>query len=417
MNKNTDYTLGKTAIFLFVFFLLAQSGFAQNQLSIYGYFSTRYEKQFETRSSSGVVFEAPPSEWTYPFFNLMIQDQINDNVKVFINFNGAKASNLDVRNFWGEYSFSNYLNIRLGKIYRKFGLYNEILDAVPTYYGIEPPELFDADHLMISRTTTVMVFGHLDISDSKLNYSLTTDNGEGGSVKGVIPVGMDLNYKFGDGNFTVGTSAYTSGGNAVPDIDLGKGSPKSGVLPWMDVDKFTVFGGYFEMNFSNLLIQAEYWQSDHNAVRNPESMITLVQNAGLTDNNLERFFGDEDADPNELTTSDVITKADFSIKTWYIKAGYSIFSSFGEIAPYVQLDWYSNPETIENKTYGGDEEAGSADDGVFTKSTVGVVFRPIPELAIKLDQSFHFYQGNDLADDQDIYYPEVRLDVSYIFGN
>jgi hypothetical protein len=36
------------------------------------------------------------------------------------------------------------LNLRPGKIYRQFGLCDEILDAVPAYYGIEPPELFDA---------------------------------------------------------------------------------------------------------------------------------------------------------------------------------------------------------------------------------------------------------------------------------
>jgi len=52
--------------------------------------------------------------------------------------------------------------------------------------------------------------------------------------------------------------------------------------------------------------------------------------------------------------------------------------------------WYSNPETIAKKKYGGDNEAGAADDGVFYKSTVGLVYRPAPEVAIKFDQSFHF---------------------------
>jgi hypothetical protein len=413
MNKITYYTLGKIATFLFVFFLLAQSGFAQNQLSIYGYFSTRYEKQFETKNSIGVIDEASPSEWTYPFFNLMLQHQVNDNIKVFVNLNGADASNLDVRNFWGDYSFADYLSVRLGKIYRKFGLYNEILDAVPTYYGIEPPELFDGDHLLISRTTALMIHGDLPLSNDKFKYSVATDNGEGGSLKNVVPLQADLNFTFGDGNYTVGTSAYTSGGNAVPDKSVGEGSPKSGVLPWMDVDKFSIIGGYVQLQISNLLFQSEYWLSKHKATRNPSSVIELVQSAGLNSTQLSRFLIDPTIDPTELTDADVKTTADYDISTWYVKAGYSFFTSFGEIAPYLQWDYYSNPETIAKKSYGGDNEAGAADDGVFNKSTVGVVYRPVSELAIKLDQSFHFYK----VDNQDVNYPEVRLDVSYIFGN
>jgi hypothetical protein len=398
---------------LYLFLLLSVSTMAQDRLSIYGYFSTRFEKQFETKSSSETIAEASPSEWTYPFFNIMLLHQLNDNFRAFINLNGSNASNLDIRNFWGEYSFSNSFKIRLGKIYRKFGLYNEILDAVPTYYGIEPPELFDGDHLMISRTTTLMVFGSLSLSSGSFNYSLTTDNGEGGSVKNTFPLGVDLNYKFDGGNYTIGTSAYISGGNAVPDVDLGSGSPKSGVLPWMTVDHFNVLGGYVELNFSNFLFQAEYWLSEHSAERNPGSILILVQNAGLNPYQLSRFLNSPAKDINSLTNSDVIKFINYTIKTWYFRAGYSFNTGLGEIAPYLQWDWYSNPETIDNKTYGGDAEAGAADDGVFNKSTVGIVFRPIPEVAVKFDQSFHFYRSND----QNVYYPEVRFDVSYIFGN
>jgi len=407
---------GKALFLLLIFFFSSSFINAQNDVSIYGYFSTRLEKQFETMTSSGKFADATPLEWSYPFFSLMLQHELNDNFKVYVNLNGSKAENLDLRNFWGEYSFNNYLTVRLGKVYRKFGLYNEILDAVPTYYGIEPPELFDTDHLMISRTTTLMAYGKLDIGDGNFNYSATTDNGEGGALKNSVPVGLDFNYKFGSGNYTIGTTAYTSGGNAVSDVAVGEGSPKCGVLPWMSADHFSVLGGYLELNFNNFLFQAEYWQSEHNAQRDPASVVVLVQNAGLTDNQLERFLIDPDIDPSSVTESDVIVPAKFKIKTWYFRTGYSFNTGIGEIAPYIQWDWYSNPETIEDKTYGGDEEAGSADDGVFNKSTIGVVYRPITEVAVKLDQSFHFYKGNDRADDQKLYYPEIRFDVSYIFG-
>lgn len=385
---------------------------AQNGLNTYGYFSTRLEKQYETVGTSGTIEEASPFEWTSPFFNIMIQDQLSENIKVFINLNGSNAGTLDVRNYWGEYSVNNMLNFRIGKIYRKFGLYNEILDAVPTYYGIEPPELFDGDHLMISRTTTVMVYGSFDLSDGTLSYSLTTDNGEGGSVDNAIPFGFDLNYKFHGGDYKIGTSGYVSGGTAVPDLAVGNGSPKSGILPWMAADHFNVFGGYAEMTFGNLLVQSEYWRAGHKASRDPASVVTLVQKAGLNKSQRARFLNDPTKNQSSVTVADVVVSTDYVIQTWYVRAGYSFDTNIGEIAPYLQWDWYSNPETIAKKKYGGDNEAGVADDGVFDKSTIGLVYRPVPEVAVKFDQSFHFYK----LDGQNVRYPEIRIDISYIFG-
>ncbi len=413
MTKNLFSVFVNVVFVSIVLSFFAPITIAQNNLNITGYFSTRYEKQFETKMSSKVIEEASPAEWTSPYFNMMFQHHLNDQFRAFINLNGSGAGNIDIRNYWAEYSSSNYLQIRLGKIYRKFGLYNEILDAVPTYYGIEAPELFDADHLMISRTTTLMINGNLYLSNGSLNYSFSTDNGEGGSVKNTFPLGFDLNYVFSGGDITVGTSGYLSGGNALPDISVGDGSPKSGVLPWMSKDDFNVLGGYIEIKQGNLLLQSEYWQSGHKALRDPSSVLILVNNAGLNESQLSRFLIDPSKNVSQLSEADVIQKVDFNIKTWYVRAGYSFYTHIGEVGPYLQWDWYSNPETIQKKTYGGDNEAGAADDGVFNKSTVGILYRPVPEVAVKLDQSFHFYKMNGNS----VYYPEVRFDVSYIFGN
>ena len=41
-----------------------------------------------------------------------------------------------------------------------------------------------------------------------------------------------------------------------------------------------------------------------------------------------------------------------------------------ECVPYLQWDWYS-------KTFGGDNEAGVADDGEFNKAALGIVYRPV----------------------------------------
>lgn len=385
---------------------------AQDPVLVYGYFSTRYEKSFAVPEWNGTSIEKrdSPAEFSYPFVNVMLQQQIGEQFRAFVNLNGSNASTIDIRNIWGEYSPSQYIQARVGKIYRKFGLYNEILDAVPTYYGIEPPEMFDGDHLLISRTTTLMLFGSAPLGVGALHYSVSTDNGEGSDIsEKTFPLGFDLHYQFNGRDYTIGVSGYTSGGATNSDIALGEGSPKSGVLPWMAADSFSVFAGYVEAKIENLTLQFEYAQADHKAKRDPEAVLTLLGKAGLNTRQRERLLKNP-AEGDSL--ANINTVGDHVIKTWYVRAGYSIETSIGEIAPYVQWDWYSNPETIAKKKYGGDNEAGVADDGVFSKATIGIVLRPIPQVALKLDGSSHIYKFHG----EDTSYPEGRLDVSYTFG-
>lgn len=401
-------------LILLVGFFATDLARSQSPIQIYGYFATRFEKTFlEPYVENGnVKKEDAVGEFSWPYFNIMMQQNLSDQFKVYINLNGSGAENLGVRNFWGEYSNGQHLNVRFGKIYRKFGLYNEILDAVPTYYGIEPPELFDNDHLMLSRETIFMLYGGVDLGPGTLNYSFSTDNGEGGPFESVWPIGFDFNYALGN-DFKIGTSGFVSGKNALSDVSMGDGSPKNGVLPWMSNDDFSVMGGYVQAQlFDKLTLQAEFWTSSHKATRDPASVLMLIQNTNINKAQRERFLKSPSVIDEFLTEDDINTVGDYDISTWYFRAGYSFETSIGEIAPYLQWDYYSNPETIAKKTYGGDNEAGVADDGIFNKSTIGIVYRPIYQIAIKLDQSYHFYRLNG----ENVNYPEIRFDVSYTFG-
>jgi hypothetical protein len=339
----------------------------------------------------------------------MLQNRISDEFKAFLNLNGSGAGTLDVRNMWAEYAPTPRLNLRVGKIYRHFGLYNEILDAVPTYFGIEPPELFDADHLILSRTTNFMVLGELPLGNGQVRYSLNTDQGEGEPVLGTLPVGGDLRLSFADDRYTVGTSFYTSNGNTTPDLTVGQGSPKSGVLPWMELDSFRVYGGYAQLRTSSVTLQAEYWRSPHDARRSPSRVVQMVRAARPNAAQLARFLVNPAAPVSE---ANVAREADYAVETWYARAGYSRPTRIGQLEPYLQWDWYRNPETIASKSNGGDNEAGVADDGRFNKGTIGIVFRPVPEVAVKLDGSSHRY----LFHGSRVHYEEVRFDVSIVFG-
>ena len=383
----------------------------QRKLDIYGYFATRWEKTFEepTLQNNQIVKEKSAATWGYPSLNLMMQGQVTNDFKVFLNFSGGGADNLKVQNYWGEYSASREANIRVGKIYRKFGLYNEILDAVPTYYGIEPPELFDADHLIVSRTTTLMFHGSTDAGKGIVNYSVSNDSGEGESQMGAFPTGWDLNYKTNTGAVTIGTSGYASFGPAVSDVAVGDGSPKSGVLPWMKEDDFRIVGLYSEFNKHNLTLQFEYWNAKHTALRDPANTVAMILGANPNAQQRARFLIDPTA---PVTTANINTKGDYDVNTAYVRAGYSIESKIGEWGPYFQWDYYSNPETIAKKKYGGDNEAGVSDNGKFVKWTGGLVYRPVPEVAVKFDSSVHRY----IMGGQHVSYSEVRLDISYVFG-
>jgi len=121
---------------------------------------------------------------------------------------------------------------------------------------------------------------------------------------------------------------------------------------------------------------------------------------------LDRFFvgGDPQAG--------MLTDADYAIDTAYFRGGYEIpIGNLASITPYVQFDWYENPETVNNKDLGGDNEAGLTDNGEFEKYTVGAVLRPVPPVALKIDGSGHRQDFNGKSE----FYPEVRFSLSYLW--
>jgi len=289
-------------------------------------------------------------------------------------------------------------------------LYNEILDAVPTYIGIEPPELFDKDHLILSRETLVMVHGMMPLGDGDIRYSFSVDNGEGGPTgEDNIPIGFDLRYEWNLSSYLVGLSGYSSNGDTTSDVKVGEGSPRTGVLPWMAADDFTVIGGYGQFELDTWTLQGAYWLSSHDAVRDHEAVAIVVDEANINSFQRARFLINPDA---AASFDNINTNGDYDVKTWYVRVGKSYHTDYGEFVPYAQWDSYDNPETIKSKTYGGDNEAGLADDGKFTKSTLGIIYRPMPQVAVKFDTSTHFQEFNGKSESSS----EIRLDVSYIFG-
>jgi hypothetical protein len=387
---------------------------------IYGYINANLQKTFDypVRAGDGSTEKVTdPAEWT-PVKNFHIYGKGNFSNKISYLFNLAYQDNfIEVRNAWGNFSFNDAFQIRIGKMYRKFGLYNERLDQIPTFIGIEPPEMFDTDHLFLSRTTAFMIHGEFQDARRSISYAITTENAEGGPQKKVLPIGWDLRYKSFRNSFILGTSGFASNLSStktLPTVGVGEGPPDAGVLPWMDGDRYMVAGVFLEKQIGKFLIQAEYYNASHKGLRNPESVLAVINNANVNTAQRERFLQSNTDLPNDaLQPSDVRVEANYSVQTWYVRLGYNIPTDVGQFVPYLFLDWMSHPEVIQNKDYGGDDEAGLADDGEFWKPSVGLVYRPIPNVAVKIDGSVHTQEFNG----KKVSYPEIRLDFSFAFSN
>jgi len=152
------------------------------QTEVYGYSEAYAEKVFSEPSvndAGETVTAHAPHEFDVPHLFLMVNSRYGNVFQSFLALKAAGAGEVGVSNAWVQGDLlGRYLSVRAGKLYRRFGLYNEVLDAVPTYIGIEPPEVFDKDHLMLTRTTNLMVHGNANLGDLYVEYALMTGNDE-----------------------------------------------------------------------------------------------------------------------------------------------------------------------------------------------------------------------------------------------
>ncbi len=383
----------------------------ENKLSFYGFLNLNMERVFNEPGldeNGNTIYESSAFEISTPGFHIYGGSKISEKFTIFFNL-GEKDGKVSLVNAWGNWKISELFQIRAGRQYLRFGLFNERLDQLPTYTGIEAPELFDSDHLIVPRGTLLSIHGEKKLPKrATLKYYLSTTNGESGPEIGVMPLGWDIRYK--KSWIMFGLSGYMSNIQATKSassVELGDGSPNGGILPWMASDKYSTFGGFLETRKGGLSVKLAYFNSNHNAVRDAPSVVALAERGLLNQAQIDRMF----IEPNSITEDNVNANGNYSVNTWYARFGYDFSTKAGMFTPYFFLDYYENPETIGSKTFGGDNEAGVSDNGRFYKPSLGIVYKPDEKVAVKLDASSHYYKFNGKNES----YPEVRLDISYMF--
>ena len=365
------------------------------------------------RAANKAVEVQEPMDYGVDAF-VMIQGTIGNRYRYFLNVaalgagDPIESTSIEIRNAWVEASlYGQALAVRAGRMYRRFGLYNEILDATPTFIGIKEPEILDDDHLMITRTTNLMLLGARVKNAHKLEYSITTGSDERESNQ--VPLGADVNYSY-EHTLKIGVSYYDSMGKAKPGVAVGEGSPKGGVANWMAEDRYRVIDAYAQVMRGPLIAQLEYSIARHNAKRDPSTILPLADpSANLSPAQYQRFFTDafDDTPPTQI---DVIENAEYTAHSAYFRLGYELAS--GAFTPYIQLDYYKNPEIVPLEDFGGDNEAGYDDRGRFLKGTLGFMYRPIPPIAFKLEYGSHLFMkwgGTSYAD------PDLRASFAYFW--
>jgi hypothetical protein len=388
---------------------------------LYGYINSYWEQPSFTKHPLGfdrmtntVIKDREPHEFDVLNLNVMLQGTVGNRYRYFLNLAAPGAGGvladepISVRNAWLEASLiGNTLAIRAGKLYRRFGIYNEILDAVPTFIGIEPPEILDKDHVMITRTTNLMLHGRHMLDDNAIEYALTTGNDEREGAQ--VPIGADVNFQYKQ-LLKVGVSYYDTLGKAVPGRAVGEGSPPGGVVNWMAEDKYRVIDTYLQLTRGELILQLEYCIALHDGQRDATAILALADpGSNLSPAQWQRYFTTPFG--AMTTATDVRVPAKYNAQTAFVRIGYELELGGGTLTPYVQADYYQNPETVGEKDLGGDNEAGWDDDGRFIKATLGLMYRPIFPIALKTDFSTHTQKfGGDSYT-----YPELRISAAYFW--
>ena len=180
-----------TNLTISLFWLISHSqGIEIDRLTINGYTSFEFEQQIESeREGNG----DPNGSFDADLFDLVFNFQATDNIRAAadVSWEHGAASEDDRGNValeygFVEYTFSDFLKIRFGKMFTPFGVFNEIHTAKPAFLSVKEAagvnkteRIVGAGYRFFPRWGTGIGFqGDATIMDKSVDYNILIANGE-----------------------------------------------------------------------------------------------------------------------------------------------------------------------------------------------------------------------------------------------
>lgn len=201
-------------IILFGFILPLQADWT-DKITLNGYFNVEFEDQIAGEDNYRIDEHA---SFDSDMIDLVLNVQATDNVRIAVDFSWEHGSqsevdkgNVGYEYAFAEYTFSDSLKIRSGKMFTPFGIYNEIHTAKPSILILKEPnptnKMYFISHDTYEQTllyprwgTGISLLGNSNIAGVPFDYVVQVANGD-------LSYGVDGNEYDKDDNNHKGITA------------------------------------------------------------------------------------------------------------------------------------------------------------------------------------------------------------------
>lgn len=311
-----------------------------DKVSLNGFFNFEIEDRVAgEKTSMADEYQSFDSD----MLNLLLNVQVTDNIRVAVDLTWEHGSqseidkgNVGYEYAFAEYTFSDTIKIRAGKMFTPFGIYNEIHDAKPSIIILKEPNSTNKMYFISNDTyeqttlyprwgTGIALLGDTNIADIPLDYIVQITNGDVSYGTGGNEYDKDDNNHKAitarvradvTDNLQIGASVYHDTMNQYNKVYKTKSVTDTNGNPLNYVTKEYQLGSTMDIDTQgvqliwhateNFRLEAEYIRGTLNAkgiksfARNGFSILPSYFIA----DNINLFFLYAQADPNESKTKD-----------------------------------------------------------------------------------------------------------------
>jgi len=281
------------------------------KLNVNGYFSFEYERNIEGDEEGDLS-----GSFDLDLIDIVFNYQAHERVRIAgdITWEHGTASEDDRGNAAVEYAFAEYthadwLQLRAGKMFTYFSIYNEIHTAKPAYLTVKEPLATNKNNKLGSQlrfyprwNTGLAAFGHTYVGDLDLNYVIQISNGESEEVNAFEE---DSNvHKAINGRATLGIMDGMELGFSFYKDEMEEAEAYDDSITRAEVNSYSLHYNWFAP--SNTQLELEYVTGDEqfdgfDAIDRYGYSIMIAQ---YLDNNLTPYIRYEYLDPDDNTGDD-----------------------------------------------------------------------------------------------------------------